>query len=386
MWAAYLAGVAVAMNQFKVPPVMQVLIDSLHVDMATGGWLMSVFSFAGVILALPAAALLARLGPKASGLIGIGCTILGSIIGALAQGSGTILAGRTIEGIGLALIAVVAPAAISMWFEPQERGLPMGIWATWVPLGSFIVYNLANPIQKLWGWTSVWWFGAAFALLAFLVYGAIVTQPEKSASVGDKEDTLRLSIGRGLRSINTWLLAISFAGFNLSFIGYTTWAPLFLNQVLKVDSATASFYASLMTLLFIPGGIVAGWVLDRIRNRKVILVSTFIISTIILLWAFKLNGSTSRIVLYFTLLGLAASFIPTSTFTLAPETAPQMELAGVALAIVIVGQNCGMLIGPPLIGKIIASGGWSGGTYPMVIAMIVALVATLLIHVETKVR
>ncbi|HBG21720.1 MAG TPA: hypothetical protein DDY25_00935 [Peptococcaceae bacterium] len=79
MSVAYLAGVAVAMNQFKVPPVMQGLMDSLHVDMATGGWLMSVFSVAGVIFALPAAFLLGQLGPKATGLAALGCTIIGAV-------------------------------------------------------------------------------------------------------------------------------------------------------------------------------------------------------------------------------------------------------------------------------------------------------------------
>ena len=55
MLAAYLAGVAVALNQSKVPPVMQVLLQSLHMDPATGGWLMSAFAVAGIILGLPAA-------------------------------------------------------------------------------------------------------------------------------------------------------------------------------------------------------------------------------------------------------------------------------------------------------------------------------------------
>lgn len=64
---------------------------------------MSVFSVAGIIFALPAALLLAWLGPKVSGLIALGCTILGSIIGAMAQGVSTMLVGRVVEGIGLAL-------------------------------------------------------------------------------------------------------------------------------------------------------------------------------------------------------------------------------------------------------------------------------------------
>ncbi|MGB9661648.1 MAG: CynX/NimT family MFS transporter [Moorellaceae bacterium] len=383
MWTAYLAGVAVAINQFKVPPVMQVLMENLHVDMTTAGWLMSVFSVAGVILALPAALLLARLGPKVSGLIGLGCTILGSIMGALAQGPGAMLAGRTIEGIGLALIAVVAPAVISMWFEPQERGLPMGIWSTWVPVGTSLMYNLANPMEKLWGWTSIWWFGTAFALIAFIVYSAVVTLPNRVEKKGGAQDNVSPPLGSGLKNANTWLLALSFAGFSFSFIGYATWAPLFLNQVHNMEPAAASFYASLMTLIYIPGGIIAGWVLDRTKNRKGVLAGALVIGAVLLLWAFRVGGSISYMVMYFIILGLVAGFIPTSTFTLAPETVPDPRLAGVALATLIMGQNAGTLLGPPLIGRAVAGEGWAGGTYPMVIGIIVALVATVLLRTGT---
>ena len=86
MLAAYLAGVAIALNQSKVPPAMQVLLQDLHMDMTTGGWLMSAFAVAGIVLGIPAAFVLVKLGPKVSGLIAIGCTMLGSIFGALATG------------------------------------------------------------------------------------------------------------------------------------------------------------------------------------------------------------------------------------------------------------------------------------------------------------
>src|SRR5512143_3747353 len=163
MLAAYLAGVAIALNQSKVPPVMQALLHSLNMDTTTGGWLMSAFAVAGIVLGIPAAFVLAKLGPKVSGLIALGCTLLGSIVGALASGPAMLLGGRVVEGIGLGLIIVVAPTVISMWFPPEKRGLPMGIWASWVPVGSFVIYNLAGPLLQSFGWQSIWWFGALLA-------------------------------------------------------------------------------------------------------------------------------------------------------------------------------------------------------------------------------
>ena len=177
MLAAYLAGIAIALNQSKVPPAMQVLLRDLHMDMATGGWLMSAFAVAGIVLGIPAAFVLVKLGPKIAGLIAIGCTMLGSIFGALATGPALLLGGRAIEGIGLGLIAVIAPAVISMWFPPEKRGTPMGVWASWVPVGSFIIYNLATPLLGSFGWQGIWWFGAAFALLAFVIYAVTVSAP-----------------------------------------------------------------------------------------------------------------------------------------------------------------------------------------------------------------
>ncbi|MGB9661520.1 MAG: hypothetical protein ACPL5F_05810 [Moorellaceae bacterium] len=56
------------------------------------------------------------------------------------------------------------------------------------------------------------------------------------------------------------------------------------------------------------------------------------------------------------------------------------------MATLTVGQNAGTLLGPPLIGRAVAGGGWAGGTYPMVIAIIVALIAALLVRTEVKVK
>jgi hypothetical protein len=49
-------------------------------------------------------------------------------------------------------------------------------------------------------------------------------------------------------------------------------------------------------------------------------------------------------------LGLAANFIPTAVFTLAPGTMPNHELAGLSLAILTAGSNLGVLLGPPAAG------------------------------------
>jgi MFS family permease len=379
MLAAYLAGVAIALNQSKVPPVMQVLMRDLNIDMATGGWLMSAFAVAGIILGIPAAFVLAKLGPKISGLIALGCTLLGSIIGAMAAGPALLLGGRVIEGIGLGLITVIAPAIVSMWFPPEKRGTPMGIWASWVPVGGFLMYNLAGPLLGSFGWQGVWWFGALFALIAFVIYAVVVSAPPAIETESTQPRESNGSFGRMLFNPASWILALVFATFNFSFLAYATWAPSYFNQGLGVRTETASFYASLSSLAIIPSTIIAGWVLDRTTHRHLILTTALVISGFLLVASFQLSNANA-IVPYMLVLGLVVGFVPTTTFTLAPETMPDPKFAGLALGMVSVGQNLGIFLGPPIVGSLIAGGNWAAGIMPLMIAAAIGVVASLVLQ------
>jgi hypothetical protein len=68
-------------------------------------------------------------------------------------------------------------------------------------------------------------------------------------------------------------------------------------------------------------------------------------------------------------LGLVSNFIPTVTFTLAPETMPGVEYASLALAIVMVGANLGVLSGPPAVASILKTGNWTAGSTGLVIVI-----------------
>ncbi len=388
MLAAYLAGVAVALNQSKVPPVMQVLLKDLSIDPATGGWLMSAFAVAGIILSIPAALMLSKLGPKRAGLIALGCTMLGSIIGAVSRNAALLLLGRVIEGIGLGLIAVVAPAIISMWFPPEKRGTPMGIWASWVPVGGFVMYNLAGPLLRSFGWQSIWWFGALFALIALVVYAVTVSAPPVQEKVNAQPREAQDSFGKMLLNSASWLLALVFGAFNFALTGFLTWAPTYFNQGLGLNLETASFYASLGSLALIPATLIAGRVLDRVKNRHAAMTVALVISGVLLFWCFRL-GNANAIVPYLLVMCFVAGFVPTVTFTLAPETMQEPHWAGLALGIVSVGQNLGMFFGPPIVGNLIAGGNWAAGVIPLVIAVAIGVVASIGLqtrHVNKQLR
>jgi len=375
MVAAFLASIVIAINQFKVPPVMQALMTDLGADMVTGGWFMSIVSVASLVLVLPGAFILMRLGLKVTGLLALGCTLLGTVIGALAPNADTLLLGRMVEGGGAGLIMVTAPAAISAWFEPQERGLPMGIWAAWVPIGNVIVFNLAQPLMAVFGWQSVWWFGAVVVVAAMILYALVVTEPPGAAQ--HDRPTAR-DTGRMMLNPTTWLLGLGFGAFSFSLLGYNTWAPAFLNDTLGLDRAAANSDASIMFLAAIPANIVAGWVLGRMRDRSVLLPLAFAVTGALFFWSFRLR-TVGVVAPYMIALGLVSNFIPATTFTLAPESMPRAQFAGLSLAVVGVISGIGSLVGPPVLGALLSGGDWSSGSIYLVIIMGFGTIASILV-------
>src|SRR5512138_196545 len=106
----YFASVVAPFNQFKIPPIMPVLIQMLRIDLTQAGLLMSIIAMIGLVLALPTGIILQRLGPKVTLLISLALMALGACIGAFSNSFMVLLGSRVVEGIGVGLMGVTAPA------------------------------------------------------------------------------------------------------------------------------------------------------------------------------------------------------------------------------------------------------------------------------------
>lgn len=128
--SVYLASIAAPLNQLKAPPILPVLMQVYQINLTQAGLLISVIAMVGLVLALPSGIILRRFGPRPTGMIALGFIGAGSVFGALSSSYGTLLGSRVVEGVGVGLMGVVAPATIAMWFPLARQGMPMGIWAT----------------------------------------------------------------------------------------------------------------------------------------------------------------------------------------------------------------------------------------------------------------
>lgn len=375
----YLASVVAPFNQFKIPPILPFLMQRFEVNLTQAGLLMSSIAAIGFILALPAGIVLQRLGSKMTILAALGFMAAGAMAGGLSGSYPLLLGSRILEGIGMGLIGVAAPATIAMWFPPEKQGTPMGIWATWVPVGSVIIYNLSPALASSFGWQATWWVGAAFALVMMAFSGWLITLPPARDQAGLRTQPAP-DLRGALANRNIWLLALAFACMNLTMVSLGTYYPTFLSEVRGYALGQAAFLSSIATFAVLFSAPAAGWLSDRIGSRRLVFSLPFLAVAVLLLFPFRVTDW--QIAAVMLLQGLLVGAIPTATFAAASEVMRKPEWAGLGLAVVLLGQNLGQLIGPILFGKIVERSGWVAAGYLLIPFCLIGFISGWMVKVR----
>jgi MFS family permease len=370
-----LFSIAAPLNQFKVPPIMPVLMDALGLSVSGAGLLMSVYAATGLVLALPAGLIYQKAGARVTGLLAGGATVLGAALGALSRSTNALLVSRVIEGMGTSFVAVLAPSIIARWFEERQRGTALGIWNVWVPVGATAMLILAPPLAGWAGWRAVWWLGAGYALAVTVLYLALVRPAPRIGSI----EPITAPVGRAvtsgqvLRNHSLWLLAASFGAFCAAATAGSTYLPTFLTLQRGLSLAQAALLSGIGTVIGIFAGPAGGVVSDRIGSRKKPFVGGLALAVILL----PLVGAVSvaGVIVVVILQGLVFGMIPPNIFAAAVEAVSDERQGGTAMAILMVGQNAGMLVGPLIFGALVEGPGWPAAFASLAILAVAALLA-----------
>ena len=382
-WAVFavvfLASTVAPFNQFKVPPLIPALLAELQLTELQAGLLMSVFSLSGLVTALPAGVLFRRLGPRLIGPLAVGSTGIGAAVGALAANAEVLLVGRLFEGVGMGMTAVFAVMLVVAWFPPGRRGLPLGIFTSWIPLGQMLMLFVAPPIYEVWGWRAVWWVGSISALALAVLFALVVRLPaETPASSGLASPSAPFL--RVLREPGPALLALVFTCYHACRIGFSTWTPTYLINSAGWALKDAAWVMSFYYLVTLPASAPAGWLIDRFGAKRLILLSIGL-SLPAFGIAYLVNPALMIVVVFWT--GALSAVVPTAVNAEAPLSVRDQSLVGPAVGLVAVGRNGGQLIGPLVLAPIIQAGlPWGTVGAALVALSTVGLVSALLVRTE----
>ncbi len=136
--------------------ILNVALPSIAADLKadTGGqqWTVDAFLVVFASAMLPAGMLGDRFGRRLTLVTGLAVLLAGSVVGALADGPGLLIAGRAVMGLGAALVSPLTVAVLPALFGPAERAKAIAAltaaFTAGLPLG---------PLVGGWLLDRYWW-------------------------------------------------------------------------------------------------------------------------------------------------------------------------------------------------------------------------------------
>lgn len=351
-----LFGTAIATIQFKVPVVMGDIMANMGMDASSASWLMSIFTFVGIILALPTGALAKRFGPKTMLLAAAAIIAVGSLLGAFAGNGMVLIVSRAIEGVAFIFVTICGPLAVQKYVAPDKIGSATGIWALWVCLGSVVGGVLTPTLYASTGFAGVWVIYAAAAVVFAIVVAVIVKNPGEALE-GAADAPTEGKVGYGeLVKPNILLFFAAFLVFNMTLMAVLSFGPTFLQQQ-GVDPTLSGFVSTLPMLLAVISSPLFGALSDKLGRCKPLYLAAMLVMGPCTLLLLTQTGPLMWVgAIVMGLVGLGG---PVMCLTSYINVLGRPELMSIGMGVLMLVQSLGQFLGtwlvPLLLGPDVSS-------------------------------
>ena len=352
-------AVTVSVSQLKVSAVMEQVAQGLSISMGAAAGLMSFFTVAGIVLAIPGAALMERMGAKRLLLLLMACLFAGNAVGAVAGAYPLLMAGRLLEGVAYAMIIMVGIDLINTWFPHGGAGTATGIFNTFAAVGNFITLNGALMVVKRWNVRMLWWIGAALAAVDLILVLAFIPAekpiPDRSRDRENDGNTAASSTGAMVREAfrDKRLMSLGAAQMLMAFIlfGFITCYPLLFTGYYHLAPEKANFYSSLNGLFGIPACIVCGILAEKTGNPCRVAMAGAV-GTVIAGFTMLILTPGTYVVHVLASAVFPGGLVMTSIFCMVPAIAKRKESVGYYMAVVNLLYYTGVFFATPVMVKL----------------------------------
>ena len=240
------------------------------------GFLTSAYflTFAGA--QLPLGILMDRYGPRRVNATMLLVAALGAVVFASAAGLPVLVLGRALIGLGVAVCLMSSLTAFILWFPPERMATLVG-WMLLV--GSLGALSATKPVElalRVIDWRTLFLVLAGYAICASAAIFLVV--PEKAAA--PPQGSLRSQIAAVwtiLRNRGFWSIGLTAAfvqGVAIGLLGL--WAGPWMRDVAGLDRADMARDLLFASAAFGVGGVLSGWLSDRLAQRGVPPLATYL--------------------------------------------------------------------------------------------------------------
>ena len=357
------AAVVASMQIGRPAPALSLIRDDLGINMVMAGWVSSIFNVTGALIGIAAGLIADRLGYRRIAISGLLCLIGGTVISAITPSATVLLVARFFEGLGLISIMVAGTPLIVAASRLHDRGLVIGIWSTFFPLGGGLVLAAAAGILDTSGWRLFFGLNAVLCLAVLILFVRVVAPGR--VSIEAKDPVKLRDAEQALRRAGPWLLAAAFLELSIATLAVQIWLPTFLLERLGLSIAEAALATAAFIFLFIPANFAGSRLIGvgPIRRWHMMAVGSVGIA-FVPFGLFSDGISESLRAAIGCLYPLTAGLIPGAVFEGIPLHARSENQIGLVAGVVTQGAFLGNLVGPPLFAFLVVRlGGWDSAVW-----------------------
>lgn len=366
------SGIVAALQVGKAAIAMPLVQAEFGLDLATLGWLASIFAVLGMVGGIPAGTLAVGLGARRVLLLGLLAVALGAFLGAAAPRFAMLLASRVVEGLGFLLVIIAGPSILQRIAAPAQRDIAMALWSCFMPTGIALAM-----LAGLWltDWRMIWQVTGALAIIAIAL--TVLVVPKTGGGTSPSLAVLAGDAGAVLSTRGPLLLALTFALYALMFFALFSFLPVLLMQRMQVSLATAGLLSALATTGNIAGNLLAGLLLSRGIGRVKLIIAASIAMGLCGIGIFLGLLPDNVTFLLCVLFAGAGGLIPATLLASAQLAAPSAKLMPVVVGLMMQGSNLGQVVGPVAVGGVIEALGWPSAAGVVGAAALLAMLTAL---------
>jgi DHA1 family inner membrane transport protein len=379
VWLLVLSGTAMALHIGKVPPALPALRAGLGISLETAGWLVSLVNLIGAFGGMAIALTADRFG---YGRLIVGGALLATVASIAAPLAGTVpvlLVCRFLEGLGFILATVSVPPLLLRFVGRGDQRLIMGLWSAYLPAGAGVIMVAAAALPPDTSW-HVLWYGAAIASAAVALAIAVTARGHREfAAARASHGVPMAAVREALRTPGLLLLGACFGLYAGSWYAVVGFLPVLQVERLGFDTATAALVNALVVVSNVGGNVAAGWLTHHGVPRRTVIACGAACMALSSLGLFPdVLPDIVRLGLAFTFSAIGG-LVPGAVFGGVPRHAPRPALIGVANGLVVQMTNIGSLLGPPITGMLVVSGGWPAAAWYTVSATTGVVIAAIVL-------
>jgi EmrB/QacA subfamily drug resistance transporter len=167
-WALGLASVAsfmVVLDMLVVTTALNTIRRDLGASIADLEWTVNAYTLAFAVLLMTGSAIGDRFGRRRVFAAGLALFTVASAGCALAPGVGWLIAARTVQGAGAAMVMPLALAVLNAAVPPHRRGWAMGIFGAVTSLAVVVGPVLGGAITQGIAWQWIFWLNVPIGLV-----------------------------------------------------------------------------------------------------------------------------------------------------------------------------------------------------------------------------